>query len=70
VFYWRALFTAGWGKIMTRLFFLLSAFLATALPQAAWAGSGGPSAGSTTWIVMALLVIIIILLALILKKLK
>ena len=61
------------GEIMIRLFYFLCAFLASALPQASWAGSGGPSAGAGStgaWIIMALLVIIIILLALILKKLK
>lgn len=52
----------------SRLLFLLCASLAAALPEAAWAGSGGPSAGSMTYLIIALLVIIIILLAWILKK--
>jgi len=54
----------------SRLFLILCASLAAALPQLAWAGSGGPSAGSTTYIIMALLVIIIIMLAWILKKIS
>jgi hypothetical protein len=52
----------------SRLLFLLCASLAAALPEAAWAGSGGPSASGYT--VMGLLVIIIILLFLIWKKIS
>jgi hypothetical protein len=52
----------------SRLLFLCAS-LAFMLPEAAWAGSGGPSGGTATYTIMGLLVVIIIMLAAVLKKL-
>jgi hypothetical protein len=66
VFYYLPVILLERGKIMNgRLFFFLFALLATALPEAAWAGSGGPD-----YVNMGMLVVIIVMLFVVIKKIR
>lgn len=66
VFYYLALISTGMGEIMSqRVFLFLFASLAAVLPEAAWAGSGGPD-----YVNMGMLAVVIIMLFMVMKKIK